>query len=90
MKEKINVHGIATLAKLRLDNNEADRLEKEMLQFAEFACILDVSDTENYSHSPMKEYGTSDKVSKTQTDISQFANSVLDGYITVPLTVEGE
>lgn len=90
MEEKIDVRSIASLAKLRLSDSEAERLEKEMLQFADYANVLDVSDNKSYSHVPIEKYGIADEVTEAHTDISQLANSVSDGYITVPLTVEGE
>ena len=90
MNDTIDVRSIAALAKLKLSDSEAERLEREMRSFADFARSLDKYGDKSYSHAVIDEYGREDNVSPHSTDISGFSNSVSDGYITVPLTVEGE
>ena len=90
--KKIDVYKIASLAKLELSADEANRFEAEMLQFAQYAHSLEQSREKSFfSASQAPERTRADEVIGSGTDISKFAPEVTeDGYICVPLTVEAE
>ena len=93
MKKRIDVHGIAALAKLSLDADEATRLETEMGQFSDYARILeeyiDSEDTVRSTSAKLDEM-REDRTRENSMNIESFATGVSDGYFRVPLTVEGE
>ncbi len=90
MDEKIDVCKISKLAKLNFGESEAARLEGEMREFSEFSRVLDGSFESIGKADVLPMYGREDIAAEEYTDISLFANQVRDGYVCVPLTVEGE
>lgn len=85
MKENIDINEIAALAKLSLSENERVRATEEMLEFTKYMQILEAycgEDNEDVPSYPSP-YLREDTVRASN-------KNVLDGYVTVPLTVGGE
>ena len=89
--KKIDVYQIASLAKLELTADEAERMEAEIRQFAQYALSLEKFTQDSFLAPCAEERTRADVSEENEIDISSFANGLTDdGYISVPLTVEAE
>ncbi len=94
--KKINVEAISRLARLELDDNEKQRLGREMRQFDEFAACLvrsmeksgDIDATRHFSAATRQDMFMPSEVSPTE--LVSLSAAVKDGYISVPITVGKE
>ena len=91
-KKKIDVYHIASLAKLKLSDDEMRQFETEMLQFAEFAACLEQFPPDSIDDSCRISIDAcqfrEDNFLTADTDVLSNAKSLHDGYVTVPVTVE--
>ena len=94
--KKIDVYAISRLARLDLDAAEAQRLEKEMRQFDDFAdCLgeLQESNCQNDSFCALELCSREDKYIPTDissADIVLLSKGANGEYISVPITVGKE
>ena len=92
-KKKIDVLAIARLARIELDESEADRLEGEMKIFDEFAARLSTSlpdEQGERKYLALSECAREDEVLSPDVcanELISLSSGARDGYISVPITV---